>query len=157
MVNFNTIINKIEGYCYNSIDEVINDLDISDFIKKCFFNEMKDSYDDLTISLNFMNDEFIKSFITCLRILNYINVSNKDVGIAFRKDIETSLPSISVLTSTNNGTLTMASVPNKNIVQYAYAKRQNLGIISSEGHVKLTMHESNTKDALDLIFKMVEK
>lgn len=157
MLNFTTIINKLNGFKYNSIDEIIDEFDYKNAFAKAFFTDMKDVYGDLAISLNFMNDEFVKSLITCLRIMNYIKNSDiRYISYSFIKDIKTSLPKVSVLKSTDNGTITVENIPNKNIVKYCYAKKMTQGLISSEGHVNLTQYDENTKDALDIIFNIIE-
>lgn len=124
----------------------------------CYFQNLFDFYKSLAIPE--IDSKFIKSIVNSLKIAKYFTDNNKGNNWSFvPKNIEylhdVYYPCIENTSFLSRGTLNIFSIPDKNMVEYTYARlKKNLGIISFSGKMKFTKHDENIKEAFDILFKM---
>lgn len=159
MFNFDKIHNKILNKKYNSVYEIIEDFPYKERDNLIVFKILKQMFtldDEQSFTRNLKDDDYIKSVSTILRIMNYIGQYTKNLYLVptLLLDKETKNPKLEVFISfEEKGTMKLRTVPGKYIIEYTYAEKgDGGGLVSSEGYVKITKYNENTKDALDLIF-----
>ena len=101
------------------------------------------------------SDSFNKSLSVVLRLAMYLDEENMvrtNYEILF--DSESECPILKSLTFFNRGTMMLKTVPNKNIIDFHYARKMEQGIPTISGIVKITKYEENTKPILDSLFSI---
>ncbi|AXH72586.1 MAG: hypothetical protein [Caudoviricetes sp.] len=165
MDHVNTILSKLKNKEYTtvfSLNEDIKKLQLKSehpivkFITSWVDNKDCDTFISEYMLVKYLSrsDIFNKSLSTIIRVALYLDdIDNTNYEIYF--DTKEECPTIkSVTMFDGKGTMMLKNIPNKNIINFSYARNMPKGLPTISGHVNLTQYNENTKEILDTLFSI---